>query len=120
MKKKSLCVVITAAMFASACASYQPIVDTKGVDANKYNADLYECQQYAQQVSVGNQAAGGAVIGSLFGALLGAAIGGRDGMNVGARAGAVNGLAGGAANAATGQVSVVKNCMLGRGYKVLY
>lgn len=118
MKKTMLGMALLAAL-VSGCASYVPVVDTKGVDMNVYTADLKECQQYAEQVSAGNQAAAGAGAGALMGALLGAAIGGRGAAGYGARIGAAEGVGMGAAHGAATQVQVVKNCMSGRGYKVL-
>jgi hypothetical protein len=54
----------------------------------------------------------------MFGALPGAAIGGRDYASYGARIGAAEGIGAGAANGISTQISVVKNCMAGRGCKV--
>jgi hypothetical protein len=115
--KKMLCLAVAVSL--TACASYQPVVDTKGVDLNVYQVDLRECQQYAQQVDVGGQAAAGAGAGALMGALLGAAIGGRGAAGYGARIGAAEGVGIGAAHGATSQVQIVKTCLAGRGYKVL-
>ena len=58
-------------------AHYRPIVDTKGVDLNRYEADLRECQSYATQTAgAAESAATGAAAGALFGAVV-AAAGGR-------------------------------------------
>ncbi|QLH40736.1 MAG: hypothetical protein HWD60_19825 [Defluviicoccus sp.] len=38
-----------------ACSS-DPIIDTKGVDNAKYQQDLAECKQYADQVDVASNA----------------------------------------------------------------
>lgn len=115
--KKVICVLIVFSLVG--CAGYHPVVDTKGVDMNAYAVDLRECQQYAQQVNVGNQAAAGAGVGALMGALLGAAIGGHGSAGYGARIGAAEGVSIGAGHAATSQVQAIKNCMTGRGYRVL-
>ncbi len=32
-------------------ANYRPIIDTRGVDFNRFEADLRECQQYANQTA---------------------------------------------------------------------
>jgi len=75
------------------------IVDTKRVDLNAYYRDLDECQQYADDVRVGRRAAGGVVAG----AVIGGAVGGAEGAGSGLRE----------------RDRVVKNCLAGRGYRVL-
>jgi len=94
-------------------------VDLKGVDRSRYEADLAECQQYAQLRDPAAQAAVGAVAGALLGALLGAAAGSRFDHGAMARVGAVSGAAGGASHGAQSQVDIVRNCLRGRGYAVL-
>jgi hypothetical protein len=115
--KKTMCALL--ALSLAGCASYQPVVDTKGVDMNVYQVDLKECQAYAEQVNVGGQATAGAGAGALMGALLGAAIGGRGAAGYGAKIGAAEGVGIGAAHGASSQVQVIQKCMVGRGYKVL-
>ncbi len=116
---------LTAAMLIAGCAqSYDPIVDTKGVDQARYEQDLAECRQYAEQVSPAGEAAAGGVLGAAFGAALGAVIGafsgsaGR-GAAIGAATGGVTGTAGGAVGGVEGQKDVIDNCLRGRGYSVL-
>jgi hypothetical protein len=94
-----------------------PIVDTKGVDMARYQQDLAECEAYAEQVStgraVGKGAAGGAVVGAAIGAISGGS--GTRGAGVGAVAGGAQSARG----AEREQAQVVRNCLRGRGYKVL-
>jgi hypothetical protein len=118
MKTKITASILVLAML-SGCAGYRPVVDTRGVDMNAYNADLKDCQGFAEQRDAGTAAAGGAAAGAIFGALLGAAIGGRAGAGMGAKIGVVQGVGTGAAYGAGSQVAIVKNCMAGRGYRVL-
>jgi outer membrane lipoprotein SlyB len=115
--KKLTCIAL--ALSLTACATYRPIVDLKGVDQNAYENDLKECQALAQQVEPGKEMAGGAAIGAVFGALLGAAVGGRGMAGYGAKIGAVNGLGAGAASGTGGQLQTIRYCLVGRGYKVL-
>ena len=105
--------------FLAACAGYRPVVDMQGVDSVKYEADLQECQLYAQERSPASQAAAGAAVGALFGVVLAAAMGSSYSRNTGAAIGAVSGGASGAAHGADSQVSIIRNCMAGRGYRVL-
>jgi|GEM_PF-6919527 len=47
------------------------IIDTSGVDMNRYQADLADCKEYAQQVPVGEKAAAGSAKGAVVGGGLG-------------------------------------------------
>jgi outer membrane lipoprotein SlyB len=124
---KSLVKAITAVLLVSltaGCANtganYRPVVDTKGVDLNKYEADLGECQQYANQTAgAGESAAAGAAAGAVFGALLAAAAGGGANRRGTAGVGAVSGAAGAGAQGENNQRNVIRRCLAGRGYKVL-
>lgn len=118
MNKKMIICLLTVSMVAG-CATYRPIVDMKGVDRAAYESDLKECQEYAKQVDPSGEAATGAAAGAVFGALLGAAIGGRGYAGYGARVGAAQGVGAGAAHGMAGQIQIVRNCMAGRGYRVL-
>ena len=113
--KKSLCLLL----ILTGCAGYRPIVDTKGVDLNRYEADLKECQQYADQVSPATSTAGGAAAGALLGAAIGALFGNRQSAGQGAAAMGLLGGAQGASHGANAQMGVIRNCMSGRGYRVL-
>jgi len=95
------------------------IVDTKGVDLNAYYQDLDECQEYADDVAVGRRAAGGVVAGAVIGGAVGAIAGNS---RTAERAAGVGGVVGGAKGAGSGlreRDRVVKNCLSGRGYRVL-
>ncbi|MGR5174996.1 glycine zipper family protein [Vibrio parahaemolyticus] len=121
-------------LFVTFSASSNVIVDTKNVDQEKYHADMYECQQYSQQVDANEGRSGGSgLLGSTAkGAALGAAgtaiAGGRG--TKGAQVGAGIGLIGGALKHSSEkkqkeslyqseQESVVRNCLQGRGYTLL-
>ncbi len=122
---KRLGVILAAATTLAGCAqSYQPIVDTKGQDTARYQQDLYECRQYAEQVSpAGNAAvgglggaAGGAALGAIVGAITGSA---GTGAALGAATGGAVGVAGGAYKGVNDQQRIINNCLRGRGYSVL-
>ncbi len=101
------------------CASHKVIIDKEGVDMSKYDQDLAACQAYAEEVptgeEVGKSAAGGAIVGGAIGAILG----GRRGAETLAGVGAVSGAAKGGSHADREKDQVVKNCLRGRGYRVL-
>lgn len=105
------------------CAS-DPVIDTKGVDPARYQADLAECREYADQVGVAGDAAGGGLFGGAAGAAIGAAIGAvtgnpATGAAVGAAGGGTSGVIGGGARGVSKKDTVVRNCLRGRGYHVL-
>ena len=112
-----LLIVLAGVTFLGACSGASgPIVDTKGVDMARYERDKAECEAYATQVStgqaVGRGAAGGAVVGAAIGAITGSA-------GQGAGIGAVTGGAESARISDRERANVVRNCLRGRGYRVL-
>ncbi|MFN3164565.1 MAG: hypothetical protein ACE37N_14095 [Pseudohongiellaceae bacterium] len=96
-----------------------PIVDMQGVNVAQYNRDLAACQQYAEQVAVGQDAARGAVAGAAVGGAVGAVVGNSTSAQRGAGVGAVAGGARGAARGVREQERVLRRCLSGRGYRVL-
>lgn len=114
--------LITALVIASAvagCARDRVIVDTKGADMSRYAQDKAECEAYAEQVNSGGKAAGGAVAGAAIGAAIGAIVGNSTTAARGAGVGGVVGGAKGVAHGESEKTQVVKNCLRGRGYRVL-
>jgi hypothetical protein len=117
---------IAAVFFVSACAqTYQPIVDLRDTDRGKYESDLSDCRQYAEQIDPAKQAVGDAIVSAAFGAALLAALsaigGGAAGTSAatGAAGGAIIGSAVSAAGGIADQKKVINNCLRGRGYSVL-
>ena len=92
------------------------IIDKKGVDMSRYEQDLAECREYSKEVQTGKKVATGAASGAVVGGLIGA-ITGDPGKAAGV--GAVGGGARGANEGAKDEVQVVKNCLRGRGYRIL-
>lgn len=109
--------VCLAVVAVSACSSHpEPIVDTKGVDMSVYDADLAECSEYAEQIHAGKGVAKGAAGGAVVGAATGA-ISGEPGR--GAGYGSIWGATSSGLDADRDKQRVVKQCLRGRGYKVL-
>ena len=109
-------------LFIAACANtganYRPIIDSKNINLSRYEADLQECQKYAEQKG---GAAEKATIGAGAGAVLGgvlASVGNGD-KGASSRIGGVMGAVSGLTSGEQGQRSVIKRCLIGRGYKVL-
>lgn len=109
--------VATTLLLAACSGASGPIIDTKGVDMTRYHQDLAECETYASQVSTGQAVARGSAGGAAVGAAVGAVAGG--GAKKGAGIGAVTGGAESARIADREKASVVRNCLRGRGYRVL-
>ena len=113
-------VTLSGCATAPSGANYRPIVDTKGVDFNRYENDLRECQAYAlQTASAAESAAAGAVAGAVLGALLAGAAGSNYSKGRTARVGALSGAVGAGAEGERNQRTIINRCLAGRGYKVL-
>ena len=66
------CLLLVAATVLTACAAHpDPIIDQRGVNMGNYQADLQECESYADPISVGQGAAKGAAGGAAVGAATG-------------------------------------------------
>lgn len=122
MQKLSL---LLATALLAGCATSDPfvdapIIDRKGVDMAKYAADKAECEQYAAEVNRGEKVARGAIGGAVIGGAIGAIINRRsNAAERGAGVGAVTGGVGGAREGSREVEQVVKQCLRGRGYRVL-
>lgn len=114
----SLCILTVAA------CSHAPIVDMQGRDQAKYNDDLKECQSYAEQIQPVEETAIDTIIGGIFGAAFGAAVGAAvgdpaGGAMLGASLFGGAGFFAGASDSTKRQNNVVRNCLVGRGWRVL-
>ena len=125
MKKtliKTILIPTMALMLTNCAGNYTPVTDNKGVDKLKYEKDLQECQAIAkEQAGAGKGAVVGAIAGMFVGAVVSAVVD-PDGVtgDYGTRVGTVYGAGAGAVAGAEQQITIIKNCMSGRGHKVLY
>jgi hypothetical protein len=120
MRHLLLATLILATLLAACTTTDEIIIDPKGVDMARYRADLAECESYAEQVRTGEKAARGAASGAVVGGAIGAIAG--DSSEAAARGAGVGAVSGGARGLAEGErakVRVVKQCLRGRGYRVL-
>ena len=123
---KNVLIIIAILMF-TACAGHRPIIDTKGVDMNAYESDLKECQEYAKQLSPGKAAVIGGMVGGAIGGTIGAVIGLALHDNklagelavMGAGLGGMRGAIGAGAAGGGSQITIINECITGRGYHVL-
>ncbi len=114
MRRILLILMSTAAI---GCAAHpEPIVDTQGVDMVRYARDLADCKTYGKQIKIEQGAAKGAAAGAAVGTATGAISGNAA---KGAGYGAIYGAADSARINDREKQRVVKNCMRGRGYRVL-
>lgn len=120
MKRLSVSVVVMA-LAISGCATrganYVPLVDSKNKSQAQISQDTVECQAFARQRA---SAGDGAMVGAIFGALVGVALSPGSRYNgYMAGNGALAGGAAGAAGANETQETIIKRCLVGRGYNVL-
>ena len=100
---------LAALLALSGCTTTDEIIiDQKGVNMAAYQQDLAECKTYSESVQTGEKAGVGAASGAVVGGLIGAITGGSEGAVKGA-----------VSQGAQEEVQVVKNCLRGRGYRVL-
>jgi outer membrane lipoprotein SlyB len=111
--------VITACSNTSHDSGSGIIIDTKNTNMSNYAQDLKECESYAEQVNTGKKAASGAIGGAVLGGLVGATVGNSNTAQRAAGAGAITGTARGVAKSEQEKSRVVRNCLRGRGYRVL-
>jgi len=113
-------ILLVFALAGCAGANYRPIIDTQGVDFNRYESDLQQCQQFSMQTGdAAQKAAVGAAAGAILGSVLAAAACGGYDRSATARLGAVTGAVSGGAQGETDQRNIIRRCLSGRGYRVL-
>jgi outer membrane lipoprotein SlyB len=122
--KPILAMSAAACLVAAGCAQfYKPAVDLKGADQAKYEADLAQCRNQAEQsVAAAPPVVGGTILGAFLGAVLGfSATGpfdGGTGTAIGAAAGGAAGAALGGLAVSSKQAKAIDGCLRLRGYTV--
>ncbi len=107
-------------MLAGCKTTPRVVVDPKGVDQVAYEKDLAECTTLADEARKGSSSAGrGALGGAVIGGAIGGIFGGSRGAATMGGGGAVIGGSSGANQDTTEKDRILKNCMTGRGYRVL-
>lgn len=96
------------------------VVDPKGIDQAAYDRDLAECSTLADEARKGSSStARGALGGAVIGGAIGGIFGGSRGAATMGGGGAVIGGSSGASQDTSEKDRILKNCMTGRGYRVL-
>ena len=118
-KMKFLFLILFSLTVVAGCTTTSEIIiDQKGVDMSRYEENLADCESYAEQVAVAKKATKGAASGAVAGGAIGSVSKGRD-AGEGAAIGAITGVTKGLSDGERDKVRVVKNCLRGRGYRVL-
>ena len=113
---KTYSAVLILALLPGCATTYAPIVDRP---SDAYASDLLVCREHAQRtMNAGSGAAAGAAVGAGLGLVLCSALGGRDCGRTAAGT-AVLGAAHGAGAGHQSEAQVVRNCLVGRGHRVL-
>lgn len=95
------------------------IIDTRGVDMDVYRNDLLDCSSFSKNIDVTERTIEEGALSGVTGAAVGAILGGKEGAKkIGGSAG-ILGAVEGNIEARYEQSKIIKNCLRGRGYKVL-
>lgn len=130
MKLSYLAAMVFCSALLFGCATQQEqvpgaggvVIDTYGVNMQQYQMDLADCQRLAvasrnDQGRRGvTRAAGGALLGGALGAIIG------DTSRAAAAGAGTGALLGGVSGVSSANIEadrIVRNCLLGRGYRVL-
>ena len=114
----TLAVALIIAMVAGCAAHPDPIIDTKGVDPDRLAQDWDECEVYTEEIIIAQGVGKGAAVGAAVGAETGAVSNRRE-VDEAAGLGAIYGGTRSGLDADRQKQQVFKNCMRGRGYRVL-
>ena len=106
-------------LFSGCSSTPRAIVDTYGVDPEKYNSDLAQCTELANQVDTTGEIAESALGGALVGGVIGSLSGKKDSALTGAGVGSALGALGGYGESDKKKDKVIRNCLSNRGYTVL-
>ena len=110
---------LLAVLMAAGCAAHpDPIIDTKGVDPQRLAEDWDECEAYTEEILLAEGIGKGAAVGAAVGAATGAVSDRRE-IGEAAGIGAIYGGTRSGLDADREKQKVFKNCMRGRGYRVL-
>lgn len=117
--RQALALLLLLSCVVACTTTNEIIIDEKYSPMANYEADLAECQGYAEQVAMGEKTAKGAASGAVIGGAVGGITDGSEGAARGAGVGAVTGAAKGVNRGEQDRLRVVKNCLRNRGYVIL-
>jgi outer membrane lipoprotein SlyB len=117
-KIRSYAAIMIALATGGCAANPDPIIDTKGVDPEQLAEDWEECEAYTEEIVIAKGVGKGAALGGAVGAATGAVSNRRE-VDEAAGIGAIYGGTRSGLEADREKQKVFKNCMRGRGYRVL-
>ena len=95
------------------------IIDTRGVDESVFKKDYFECSDFAKNIDLTERTLKQGAVAGATGAAVGAIIGGEEAAKkIGGSAAVLNAVEANL-DGRNEQAKIIKNCLRGRGYKVL-
>lgn len=95
------------------------IIDTRGVDESVFKKDYSECSDFAKNIDLTERTLKQGAVAGATGAAVGAIIGGEEAAKkIGGSAAVLNAVEANL-DGRIEQAKIIKNCLRGRGYKVL-
>ena len=95
------------------------IIDTRGVDESVFKKDYSECSDFAKNIDLTEKTLKQGAVAGATGAAVGAIIGGEEAAKkIGGSAAVLNAVEANL-DGRNEQAKIIKNCLRGRGYKVL-
>lgn len=115
----ALCFVIGCAQTNLSDSNDIAIIDTRGVDENVFKKDYSECSDFAKNIDLTERTLKQGAVAGATGAAVGAIIGGEEAAKkIGGSAAVLNAVEANL-DGRNEQAKIIKNCLRGRGYKVL-
>ena len=115
----NLCFVIGCAQNDLSDRDDIAIIDTRGVDESVFKKDYSECSDFAKNIDLTERTLKQGAVAGATGAAVGAIIGGEEAAKkIGGSAAVLNAVEANL-DGRIEQAKIIKNCLRGRGYKVL-
>ena len=115
----NLCFVIGCAQTDLSDRNDIAIIDTRGVDESVFKKDYSECSAFAKNIDLTERPLKQGAVAGATGAAVGAIIGGEEAAKkIGGSAAVLNAVEANL-DGRNEQAKIIKNCLRGRGYKVL-
>ena len=115
----NLCFVIGCAQTDLSDRNDIAIIDTRGVDESVFKKDYSECSDFAKNIDLTEKTLNQGAVAGATGAAVGAIIGGEEAAKKFGGSAAVLNAVEANLDGRNEQAKIIKNCLRGRGYKVL-
>ena len=115
----NLCFIVGCAQTDLSDRNDIAIIDTRGVDESVFKKDYSECSDFAKNIDLTERTLKQGAVAGATGAAVGAIIGGEEAAKkIGGSAAVLNAVEANL-DGRSEQAKIIKNCLRGRGYKVL-